>query len=690
MDKVGLDKALQDRISRSFNLAFNQILMYGVGHKSGAQSLERFGEAVAEGLEAMGSLAVSLNKDQFYLEDEPFDARINSSRLAQHFKKTDTQSISFEKGVSLQDLVRFFEVFTDLNNYPDADAVKKALDNKGLTRIRINYIIYKKITTDEDVILKRQLEGGSLNGDGGIPTAADILGFMAANIISEEIGISLPLDVAVGSQAELSERLIHADLTAAEQSEGQALQPGATLMAGLKNLNRKVDSVLASGQRETFAELAEGVFELKKKLLQGIEDQKSKGVVYLDEKNIRQETDDMTDAVLIRLISTEYAKGTVDIHRLALIIARMVPETAELQRLLPKLKTALLNEGMPLNDYLELVRELKNELQSEELARVLERSAEDIGLDGEELIASVMKNPKEAAELIYLAAEIRQGNREGPQLSDILVEYVERIGSTVGQKASEKNPAAAETQYKGLFSNLRAELVGKMKGRGMDADTLSRMEQRLTARIETSIRQLQANLALKSADKSAEEAAEKGATENSPPAAAEETEKAPSKKLPAGTLKRNTALFVIENEIRRSMRYDTPFSILSFSIVQAQPKAPAPPTDVAAEDIVHAVMQELADICRETDLICHMGQQVIMVLQPMTPAANSKKGLERVIKAFKARTFKVKETPFDIQVAGVSTPFEGERMADLNVLLQQAQNDLKGLMTRLTNIRNLM
>jgi hypothetical protein len=46
-----------------------------------------------------------------------------------------------------------------------------------------------------------------------------------------------------------------------------------------------------------------------------------------------------------------------------------VPEAAELKRLLPKIKTALLEEGMSHTHYLELVQELSKELQSEGLAK---------------------------------------------------------------------------------------------------------------------------------------------------------------------------------------------------------------------------------------------------------------------------------------------------------------------------------
>jgi len=59
-------------------------------------------------------------------------------------------------------------------------------------------------------------------------------------------------------------------------------------------------------------------------------------------------------------------------------------------------------------DYLKMVDELSNELQDEELSKILQQSAETVGLYGQDLIMEVKNNPVQAAKLIFLAAEIRK------------------------------------------------------------------------------------------------------------------------------------------------------------------------------------------------------------------------------------------------------------------------------------------
>ena len=73
--------------------------------------------------------------------DEALDSRINTSRLTNHFKKADIQSLAFESGLNLADLTRFLEILTDLNQYPDSTQMKTALEDNGLDNILINYFV---------------------------------------------------------------------------------------------------------------------------------------------------------------------------------------------------------------------------------------------------------------------------------------------------------------------------------------------------------------------------------------------------------------------------------------------------------------------------------------------------------------------------------------------------------------------
>ena len=732
METAVLKKALYKTIGRNFNLVFNQVAMYNARHKSGARAIDRFFESLTDGLKLASPLAISIHQEQFRVEEEPFEPSINTSRMAAHFSKVGIESISFEKHLTREDLTFLLEVVTDLNTYASIDAMKKALAARSLTSVRLNYVTFRKIT-DEEAVIKRDLLNGETANTGGEELRKDdplggILDMMVANIVSDEVGKNITLDKMMAGTAELSTLMIASDLAAAEHPQAQGLVPGTSLQQGLQAFRQEVDAALVDEPDLDMADLARGVFELKNKLIRGIEEQKAKGVVYVDEASIRSEADDITDRVLVKLIVQEYRQGAVTVKRLAGIILRLVPASDEMKRILPKAKEALLKAGMRLSEYLLLVQELKEQLQSDELTRALERGASEIGLDGEDLVREIMDHPEQAAELICLAAEVRKTGDDDNILSELLVDYVERIGTGLAVSELEGTESSDGGKTRRVFSRIRSELLDSLKQRDLDAGILSDLEKRLTMRMEESLRLLQSRMLFKQVSK--EDArditkdamlkmlrsysdderefdaildqvksalSEKGMDsehfnrvydEMLADMEARQTED-PARKAPAGTLNRQSSLFVLENEVKRSLRYDTPFALLSFSILRAVPQQAGEAKDITLDDVVQAFMTTLLGITRETDVIGRLSLKMVMVMLPMTEGGNAKVALERFSKALKSIALRVNGIPFDIQFAGVATSFDPENMPTLKALVKVAQNDLQVMATRLTNLSRM-
>ncbi|MCG6911884.1 MAG: GGDEF domain-containing protein [Deltaproteobacteria bacterium] len=733
MQKDTLKKALSENIGRNFNMVFNQVAMYNVHHKSGAGAIDRFLASLQEGWQRVPSIAISMSKERFFVEEEPLNQRVNTFRMAAHFKKAGIESISFDRDLSREDLTYFLEVITDLNTYSNINAMKRALNSRGVDGVRINYVIFRKVSEDEEVVRRDQLDGKFVDvvGENRVQESSmgGILDVMVSNIISDEFGKNLTVPKLMEGPSALCSLLIDSDLAAANRPEKPNLSPGESLFQGLQQFRHEVDTAMNTRSDLNMADLARNVFELKKKLIEGVDKQKARGVVYLDEAGIRREVDEITDNVLVRLIQEEYNKGAVSVKRLAGIIIRLVPSVEDLRRILPKVKKTLVSAGMPLSEFLQLVQELKQELQSDELARALERGAGEIGLDGEELVQEIMAHPDRAAELICLAAEIRRTGNDEKILSELLVEYVERIGTGLAASELESEGGLGGEEARRVFRRIRSGLVDNLRTQKLDASMMADVEKRLVERMETSLRQLKSRMLFKrvssgDAKKLTKDAVlkmlqsysddereyneileqvksalvEKGGDSghfdriyDEMMAESEARQKTdPAKKAPPGTLNRQSILFVIENEIKRSARYETPFSVLSFSIIRAKPRKGEAPAESTLDDVIQAFMSELVKIVRETDVVGRLSMKMVVVMQPMTNGPNSKIALERVSKALKASQIKVKGVPFDIQFAGVSTPFDPESMATLRALVNTAQRNLKTMATRLINLQSLM
>jgi hypothetical protein len=163
-------------------------------------------------------------------------------------------------------------------------------------------------------------------------------------------------------------------------------------------------------------------------------------------------------------------------------------------------------------------------------------------------------------------------------------------------------------------------------------------------------------------------------------------EKEKSKLTPPGSLNRGSTLFVLEKEILRSKRYDTPFSMLSFAVMKAVPKEAAGAAGVVPENIVAAFVGALTNIVRETDLVGVLGAKMVVVIQPMTTGDNAKIALERISKLLRSHEIMVNEIQFDIDFVSIITPFDAERTIDLKTFVKVAQGDLKIIADRMSGI----
>ena len=207
-------------MGRNFVLVFNQANMYHADHPAVKRSLENFFRVLSPALSNQSPIIFSMSNEQIFIEDSPLDARINTAKMVDHFKKSGLESISFERGFSQNELQSFIRILIDLKKYPSADQMKTALFENNLDGIKINYVVYKKVTADDEIVSRDIIKDKALDLDlpkkkeAGIPisgdlpplvqglsedvSSEDILGLMAANIVFDEfdqaISVSALLD----------------------------------------------------------------------------------------------------------------------------------------------------------------------------------------------------------------------------------------------------------------------------------------------------------------------------------------------------------------------------------------------------------------------------------------------------------------------------------------------------------------
>lgn len=500
---------------------------------------------------------------------------------------------------------------------------------------------------------------------------------------------------------------------------------GAVLFKQLEVIEQEVEKNLAGQGGVELSELASAVFEMKQQLVAGIQAQKALGVSYENEEEILEKSNEITDRVLLSLIREEYQAGRISTSRLAQILRRLVPDAAELRRLLPKIKEALLEEGMPLAEYLKLVHELGRELQSEGLAKIIQESSEQIGVDGEEILAEVKRNPSQAAELIYLAAEIRKGTGDEKVLSDLLVDYVERLGSRMGAEMTEAEEEGGGEHLQKVMADVKSGIVRKLARMEVKDDVLARLEEKLNKRVDDMLDNLRLEW-LKSQGAQSEKAPvkrlsvlqtlERSVSENeelgeilkvvrSKVEAGEIDEndfrqihteilaqkqrikdRESGKGLPSGILKLDELIFFLDKEIARAKRYNTPFAALGFSLVKAKARVQEGLEKVNRGALMDALLQKLAAILRETDVLGQIGRKRVVALLPMTFESAGKLALRRSMKLLHVEPLDVGGIPVDIKVAGVVAKVNLETTQDARAFLETLRVQLSDMAARIKNI----
>ncbi len=740
MAEPALSKQNASKIGRTFALLFNRASMYDINHPFTKQSTSEFYKAIVQGLNELSPIVLIMAQEQFFVEEEPLDSRINTSKMLSHFKKGGIQSVSFEKGVEETDLKTFSKIFFDSARYVDADAMKTALAKEDIHKVKINHVFYKKVTEDDEVVSRDTLDQSISSGKSATQPQAQgkTLDMLAESVLMQELEKSLTLNNLLDNPSGMSKAMINADLEASKNDQTQAAGTGPLILKQLRQIGTKVEKATSGREGVNFEDLADAVFDMKKDLLKGIETQKAMGVVYQNEGLIRDEANEITDNVIIQLVKDEYKKGQIPIARLSQILRRLVPETGELRRLFPKLKEALLEEGMPLSEFAQLAQELGKELQTEELAQILGKSAEEIGVESEELIEEIKHDPKGAAELIYLSSQIRQGAGDEKALTDLLVDYVERLGSNIAVDAAEQEAKEDTNHLRKIISQVESQLVSRLKNKDIDTQVISKVEERLKERLDQCLEKLKSDLALRQKSASAEKPAhmptamqvleesvaegdalkkileqvrtnlkDKGIDENDYQKIYEEISKTkpvvekvsktkpavkkvpPKGGLPQGTLNRSSTLFFIEKEINRSLRYDTPFSTITFSILKVTPQKPVPRGSVKRDDITNIVLAKLTDVVRQTDIIGLLDVKKIIAVLPMTGEKESRMAMRRILKVIHEEEFDLDGIPLVIKFAGAVTGFDKDRTPSLKAFIKRAESDILNMVNRLKNIQAL-
>jgi hypothetical protein len=592
----GIKEALQ--IARAFNLAFNNAFMYGGSHQTTKDSAATFFQVLQPLLDIAGTITIIAEKDSIYVENHCVDKLVSVQRINNRFKKAGVQSISFDRDASPESALALFYVMGSLSDFQSVDAMQTHLAKERIAGIKINYVVYKKVTLDEavvnkDVIAETQLLFGSPHPPGAGPY-----------VQSDPGKILREFSEILSLRNSANENEVPAAGTAGSSELSQS-DYDKFITTQIKSINRQLSSSERSedGTALTPAEMLETIYKLKENVLENINLQRETGKLISAHELAFNEINQVSYRVIVRLIKEEYRSDRkISVKRLAQIIRRMLPDIKELRYLLPQLKDALFAEGMSPSDYLTLVKELSKELESDGLMQILVEASDQIGLTLNELIEGIKDAPEEAARLIVLAAEIKKGgvSTDDQQMSAILSDYIEKVSTALALQSPEVAARGGGMLLKTVVTRIEREILDRLKSQNIDSNIVSEVARKLANQFSETVSALKGawvrkNIAgSKNLDEEAilsiiEQIADQGldgygvADEIrslliSHGFSAEKIDTIIKKvqlraeaavthkiEIPEGAFNAATMAFFLDLEIKRNLRYNSPFSTLLIS-----------------------------------------------------------------------------------------------------------------------------
>ena len=689
------DKRTAEEVARQFNKSFGHALMYGVLHQLTIDSIKPFHTTIAKALERYPLITFTIERESIFIEGLSVDKFVNAKKLSGHFKKAGIQSFSFEKPLTEEHLGIFIEVVADLTRHPDADTMKRELSLRGAKGLRLNYIIYRKMTADDQVVGKDMVIAPP-----GAALPQSQPGATGGASPTDSVSLARMLTDPRGTAGALFYTSVN----------GAPPKPDS-VAATVASLGNQLRTAVLSGEVAS-ANLLEAVLVLREESFGHIKDFNAAGLVGPDMETVVGEVEKLTHETVIHLVREEYRSGEVSVKRIAQILRRMLPDRRELRILLPQLKDALLGVGMPYVKYVELIGELQHELEGDQVVTAIAQATREMGVSPDEVIEEIRKHPADAARLMILTSELRRTGSEGSAgFEQTLTDYIEKASQEMAVGALDgKNPDSGK-QLGSVLQKIEANLLDNLKKQGIEQSVLTALSARLTERLPYLLDNTKTEWLKKALDAqpdldvgmlarliagTVQQAVDidtrrdtlfslcqqKGLTNDQiqevlHQAAARVSAMTQQIELPRGVLSSSAIMYFLDRECKLSLRYHNPFSLLILSILRV-PDGAGGERPLSADErtaFTHTLVIALKGIMRDIDMIgvpSSTTESIVFVILPMTEESHTYGLVQRLRRELAEQSFEVNGKMTRLNLAVSITGFDYKTIKDKTEFLRAA------------------
>ena len=630
------DARQAELLTRQINTVLTTNSGYGPDHPMSVRANESLLEALHKVLETEAEVTLLYDRGALFFEKHPVGQRFNPRRLMNLLIQCGIESITFARNITLDEVLVLASILAEPENYSGLEEIRARLTEAGVRNIRLNYVVYRKLTADQQVV---EADGNETDKPASSRSNTD-----GRQDPGDSIASLMSLDSLVRDPDGYASRV-------AEQDSDEGARHD--MVRKLRDLVTQIETGAIGGDTAlSSSELMSAVGSLRRKVRDNYRKHRDLETLLAEPDSVLGEIDQLTYSTLVSLVREEFRSGNFSPRRMAQIIRRMLPDQRDLKRLMPQLKQGLLGEGMSVGEYGKLVHELSGDLRDESVVDALESGAESVGLDVDEIVTQIREDPAEAARLIVMATELRHGGVDDQtQLSSAFTDYIERVSEKLAlESLPGANQEAGET-LPGQLARVQQLLIDQLGQQGMPAEVTRQLQNQLEQR-------------------------------RASPTDAEPEPEAPSSpalRLPGRILNPANSAFFLKREIKSAQRYGTPFSVIKISIESIRPhnQTRRPPSSEELRELLPEFYQLLLDQLRELDLIGSLDKErraVPLMILPMTEQTGAGIVRWRLTDRLRDQYFSINDTPTQLITAITSVSFDASSGESGKAFIERLEN----------------
>jgi GGDEF domain-containing protein len=305
------------------------------------------------------------------------------------------------------------------------------------------------------------------------------------------------------------------------------------------------------------------------------------------------------------------------------------------------------------------------------------------------------------------------------------VDYVERLGPQLALESAPGKDGDADAHLRGVITQLESNIVNRLKNMDTAGDVLAQLEEKLNQRLDSILEKFRDDLARSSARAASEAEAKKLYLIDMLEQAAGDNvalreilaivrskiqsegmdekdfarvhgeilsqiqmrrQQQAKKGTRPGLLQPRGVRYLLEKEMARAKRYNAPFSVLFLSMVRGRSQGRLPSDPTAQQDLIEAILNKLATILRDADVLGMLEKGRMAVVLPMTEGKHARSVLRRCLKLLNSEPVLVEGISLSPKVTGIASGFDPSMKADVDAFVNAATSELEHMVSRVKTL----